>query len=254
MAGRPVLNELDDALAVGSRAPTDAAGRERRGGEEEVPQRPAPATNPQAPRGTARSDRGGRSKSPRQQSTRSSRRLGSTTAGEATDVPDRATPPPRGERRKLVAMRLMPGIVARFDGFEEELNRHGRRVTLTQLWTAAIERALPEDPDAALALRHRWEALERSRAENPNPYRGQEPADVSVRLPVELIARLDRLTRNAHRVAGFSRNGRSALINAGLHFHGPAGADEALAWWEAYEAAQPASAATADAALSDTAA
>jgi hypothetical protein len=242
MAGRPVLHELDDALAVGSRAPTGAAGHERPdGGEEEVRQRPKAATERQAPR-TARSGQPrGRSKSP--QSTTSSRRASSTTAREATDVrnPGRPTPP-GGERRKLVAMRLMPGIVARFDRFEDELNRYGRRVTLTQLWTAAIEHALPDDPDAALELRHRWEALARSRVENP--YRGQEPADVSVRLPVELLARLDRLTRHTHRVAGYPRNGRSGLINAGLHFHGPAGADEALAWWEAYETAQPAGAGT----------
>jgi hypothetical protein len=239
MADRPVLHELDDALAVGSRAPAGTAKRERSdgGGEDEARRRPEPSAQRQAPHSAGGRPRE-RSKGPRAQSTTSSPPVVPTTREEATDVRVAAHPmPPGGERRRLVAMRLMPGIVARFDGFEDELNRHGRRVTLTQLWTAAIEHALPDDPDAALELRHRWEALVRSRDENP--YRGQEAADVSVRLPVDLIGRLDRLTRHAHRAAGYPRNGRSGLINAGLHFHGPASADEAFAWSEAYETAKP---------------
>lgn len=238
MAGRPVLRELDDALAVGSRAPAEAPGPEHTGGGDENAQRSEPGPQRRARRTAGSGRPRERTKSPRSESVTSSRGV-PTTAGGASDVQVVGHPtPPGAERRKLVAMRLMPGIVARFDRFEEELNRHGRRITLTQLWTAAVEHALPDDPDAALELRHRWEALMRSGVENP--YRGQEAADVSVRLPVELIARLDRLTRHAHRVAGYPRNGRSGLINAGLHFHGPASADEAIAWSEAYETAQPA--------------
>lgn len=240
MAGRPVLRELDDALAVQTRAPAATAerGQSDGGGDEEQLERPAAAQR-RSPRAAGSSSRSRtRGKSSHVQSAPAPRPAVPTTVGDAADVRAHVRPTPRGgERRRLLAMRLMPGIVERFDGFEDELNRHGRRATLTQLWTAAIERTLPDDADGALELRHRWDALVRSRAENP--YRGQEPADVSVRLPVELIARLDRLTRHAHRVAGYPRNGRSDLINAGLHFHGPASAGEAFAWWEAFESAHP---------------
>src|SRR4051794_4784562 len=154
MADRPVLHELDDALAVGSRAPDGTTKRERsdgRGREEEPRRRPAPSVQRHAPHSAGGRPRE-RGKSLSARSTTSSRPGVPTTPGGA-DVRASAHPTPASaERRRLVAMRLMPGIVARFDGFEDELNRHARRVTLTQLWTAAIEHALPDDPDAALAL------------------------------------------------------------------------------------------------------
>lgn len=171
-----------------------------------------------------------------------------TAAEKPKDPPKRPrrSPTPRGKRardskakeplyerplaeqaRISIGATMLPALYERLDDLTASLRGEpGPRVSMTRLLIATVHFGMPSGEDEAVELALRWQRL-RLGVGGSDPYEGARTRPYTLRLyegQVELLDVFARALKERHAITG----GRSALLNAIVHFEGPSYPAEAL--------------------------